>query len=57
VTAQTTALANERTAVDLQTRRLTASLSLIKALGGGWSDTELPEPGAVLAKVTAAASP
>ncbi len=57
VTAQTTALANERTAVDLQTRRLTASLSLIKALGGGWSDTELPEPGAVLAKVTAAPSP
>jgi outer membrane protein TolC len=57
VTAQTTALANERTAVDLQTRRLTASLNLIKALGGGWSDTQLPEPGAVLAKVTAAASP
>jgi multidrug efflux pump subunit AcrA (membrane-fusion protein) len=57
VTAQTTALANERTAVDLQTRRLTASLSLIKALGGGWSDMELPEPGAVLAKVTAAPSP
>ena len=36
VVAQTTALANERTAVDILGRRLTASVLLIKALGGGW---------------------
>jgi NodT family efflux transporter outer membrane factor (OMF) lipoprotein len=37
LTAQTTALANERTAVDLRSRRLAASVLLIRALGGGWS--------------------
>jgi len=36
VVAQTTALANERTSVDILGRRLTASVLLIKALGGGW---------------------
>jgi outer membrane protein TolC len=34
--AQSVALNNERTAVDLLTRRLMASVLLIKALGGGW---------------------
>ena len=36
VTAQNVALANERAAVDLLTRRMTASVNLVKALGGGW---------------------
>jgi NodT family efflux transporter outer membrane factor (OMF) lipoprotein len=36
ITVQTTALGNERTAVDLQSRRLLACILLIKALGGGW---------------------
>jgi NodT family efflux transporter outer membrane factor (OMF) lipoprotein len=36
ITVQTTALGNERTAVDLQNRRLVACILLIKALGGGW---------------------
>lgn len=36
ITVQTTALGNERTALDIQNRRLTASVLLIKALGGGW---------------------
>jgi NodT family efflux transporter outer membrane factor (OMF) lipoprotein len=34
--AQSTALANERTALSLAGRRLAASVLLIKALGGGW---------------------
>jgi outer membrane protein TolC len=34
--AQTTALANERTALGLVGRKLTASVLLVKALGGGW---------------------
>ena len=37
VVAQATALANERTALSILGRRLTASVALIKALGGGWN--------------------
>lgn len=36
VASQAVALSNERTAVDLATRRLTASVNLVRALGGGW---------------------
>lgn len=36
VVAQTTALTNERTAVDILGRRLNACVLLVKALGGGW---------------------
>jgi outer membrane protein, multidrug efflux system len=35
-TAQTLALSHEQTAVQLQGQRLTATVNLIKALGGGW---------------------
>jgi NodT family efflux transporter outer membrane factor (OMF) lipoprotein len=41
VVAQTTALANERTAVDIAGRQMTASVLLVKALGGSWRATEL----------------
>ena len=43
LTAQSTALSNERTAADLMTRRMTASVQLIKALGGGWDSSQLPK--------------
>jgi len=42
ITAQTIALTNERTEVDLLRRRMDASVSLIKALGGGWDTGRLP---------------
>ena len=42
ITAQSAALANERTAVSLLTRRMTSSVLLIKALGGGWDLSQLP---------------
>jgi len=42
VVAQAALFANQRTAIDLQTRRMTASVGLVKALGGGWSSSTLP---------------
>ena len=37
VTIQATTLTNESTAVNILGRRMTASVLLIKAMGGGWS--------------------
>jgi NodT family efflux transporter outer membrane factor (OMF) lipoprotein len=42
VTSQTTALANERNDIDLMRRRLEANVLLIKAVGGGWDVSALP---------------
>src|SRR5207247_9693238 len=42
ITAQSIALSDERAAVGILRRRMTASVSLIKALGGGWNVTSLP---------------
>jgi outer membrane protein TolC len=44
ITAQTTLLQNELTAVNVLGRRLTAAAGLIKELGGGWSSVELVNP-------------
>jgi NodT family efflux transporter outer membrane factor (OMF) lipoprotein len=42
ITAQNAALGNERTAVSLLTRRLTSTVLLVKALGGGWNISQMP---------------
>ena len=42
VTSQTVTLQTELTALDLDTRELRASVQLIRALGGGWTDTQNP---------------
>jgi len=42
IAAQSAALNNERTALSLLSRRLSASVLLIKALGGGWDVSSLP---------------
>lgn len=42
ITSQATLLSADVTAVSLWTRRLTASVLLIEALGGGWNASELP---------------
>ncbi|HET7439768.1 MAG TPA: efflux transporter outer membrane subunit [Terriglobales bacterium] len=42
ITAQSIALTDERAAVDILRRRMTASVQLIKALGGGWNAANLP---------------
>ena len=42
VTVQTAWLANERTAVGIRGQRLAATVTLVKALGGGWTASDLP---------------
>lgn len=42
ITAQEAALADERSAVDILTRRMAASVLLVKAVGGGWTNANLP---------------
>ncbi|MBV8706423.1 MAG: efflux transporter outer membrane subunit [Acidobacteriaceae bacterium] len=43
ITAQNIALTNQRTGVDLLRRRMDASVLLIRALGGGWDTSKLPQ--------------
>jgi outer membrane protein TolC len=43
LTAETTMLDNQRTAIDIQTRQFVASVNLVRALGGGWDVTLLPK--------------
>jgi NodT family efflux transporter outer membrane factor (OMF) lipoprotein len=52
VTAQTIALSNELTAVNLRQTRLVASVDLILALGGGWDSQQLPSVDQVEAGAT-----
>src|SRR5262249_38404135 len=42
VVAQTAALGNAETAVNIRQNRLLASVALIQALGGGWDASRLP---------------
>ena len=50
ITSQAAVLGAEVTGVTLLTRRLTASVLLIEALGGGWNDSELPSKRDVMAR-------
>ena len=42
LTAEQTLLQNQSTAINLETRQFAASVSLVRALGGGWDVTQLP---------------
>jgi NodT family efflux transporter outer membrane factor (OMF) lipoprotein len=42
ITAQTVALGNAQTALNIQQARLAASVALIQGLGGGWDAAQLP---------------
>ncbi len=43
ITAQTITLTNQRNEIDILRRRLGGSVLLVKALGGGWTEADLPE--------------
>jgi outer membrane protein TolC len=43
ISAQNALLSNEQAALSIHTRQLTSTVQLIKAVGGGWQDTQLPD--------------
>jgi outer membrane protein TolC len=56
VVAQTTALTNAQTALDVKQSQLLAAVSLIEALGGGWDVRVLPDSAQVESPSTPAQS-
>ena len=52
LTAQTTLLSNQQTAVTLRIQQMTASGALIEALGGGWDASQIPSPAQLVGKGT-----
>jgi len=42
--SQTVTLTNQRAEIDILSRRMVASVLLVKALGGGWDVADLPKP-------------
>ena len=50
ITAQTTLLSNQQTAVNLRIQQIVASVQLIEALGGGWNSSTLPTPHQIISR-------
>ena len=50
ITAQNTALTDEQALLTVRQNLFTASAALIVALGGGWTDAELPRPASLKAQ-------
>jgi len=63
ITAQTSFLTNQQTALNLRIQQMTASVQLVEALGGGWDSSQLPSATNLIAgsagssSATAASSP
>jgi NodT family efflux transporter outer membrane factor (OMF) lipoprotein len=51
VTAQNTLLTDQQALATLHVQQMTASVSLIEALGGGWDRTQLPTPAQLTKKI------
>jgi outer membrane protein TolC len=43
LTAEQTLIADQETAINIESRQFAASVSLVRALGGGWDATQLPK--------------
>ena len=50
ITAQTFLLTNQQTLLNLRLQRVTTSVQLIVALGGGWDSATLPSPKQIISK-------
>jgi NodT family efflux transporter outer membrane factor (OMF) lipoprotein len=48
ITAEVSLLSNQQTAVAIHVQQMSACVQLVMALGGGWSNADLPAPGKVL---------
>ena len=57
ITAQTTFLTNQQTALNLHIQQMTASVQLIEALGGGWDASQLPTPANLAAEAPHSGTP
>jgi outer membrane protein TolC len=57
ITAQTTLLSNQQTAVNLRILQMTASAQLSKALGGSWNVTQVPAPAQLVYKTQPSLQP
>ena len=56
ITAQTTLLSNQQTAVNLRIQQMIASVQLIEAVGGGWDSSTLPTPQQIISRGTLSSS-
>jgi NodT family efflux transporter outer membrane factor (OMF) lipoprotein len=56
-TAQSAALSDEITAVNILGRRMVDAVTLVQALGGGWNSSELPKRPECCGKLTTSARP
>ncbi len=57
ITTQNIALTNERTSVQILGRRMNAAVTLIRAVGGGWDDSQLPWPKNLYSPAAASTAP
>jgi NodT family efflux transporter outer membrane factor (OMF) lipoprotein len=57
ITAQTSLLSNQETAVNLRIQQMNSSVGLIQALGGGWDASRLPTPAQVSASTAPPSNP
>jgi NodT family efflux transporter outer membrane factor (OMF) lipoprotein len=57
ITAQTTLLSNQQTAVNLRILQMTTSVQLIKALGGGWNVAQIPGTPQLISKTQPSPQP
>src|SRR5208282_5854796 len=57
ITAETSFLSNQQTAVNLRVQQMTSSVQLIEALGGGWDASQLPSSQKIIARTAPSPAP